>query len=303
MMHNIYENISNNYTVMNIDDCIKILNIKYRDDILIIDILSKILSSLYPFKFNNIITKDMIDDFNKTIKYFTYIGYLKYFIIDYNILSSYINKYKKLINSAKPGSKNSLKGKTFEIINTINNVKREIDYKDIKKYIDSKINMIKLMDSNDIDLNAMKEDIKNYYNKINNYYNDIKYMYDKNNIFIENTNDFEDFGDFEISQAINDNFEHIKNTEIIVSEYYNKLIEKINIYDETVSSLYNDYTNQVNNYKKMIEDVNEVYESELNNNIEYDFEFKNVEKPYESYYGMNVKLRYFLKFALDILLK
>jgi vacuolar protein sorting-associated protein 26 len=31
---------------------------------------------------------------------------------------------------------------------------------------------------------------------------------------------------------------------------------------------------------------------ELRSTVEYDFEFKNVEKQYESYFGINVKLRY-----------
>jgi hypothetical protein len=33
---------------------------------------------------------------------------------------------------------------------------------------------------------------------------------------------------------------------------------------------------------------------ELKQNGTYDFEFKNIEKQYESYVGINVKLRYFL---------
>ena len=32
---------------------------------------------------------------------------------------------------------------------------------------------------------------------------------------------------------------------------------------------------------------------ELRSTVTFDFEFKNVEKQYESYYGINVKLRYF----------
>ncbi len=31
---------------------------------------------------------------------------------------------------------------------------------------------------------------------------------------------------------------------------------------------------------------------ELRNNASFDFEFKNIEKQYESYHGINVKLRY-----------
>jgi vacuolar protein sorting-associated protein 26 len=33
---------------------------------------------------------------------------------------------------------------------------------------------------------------------------------------------------------------------------------------------------------------------EMRNNQSFDFEFKNVEKQYESYHGINVKLRYAL---------
>ena len=33
---------------------------------------------------------------------------------------------------------------------------------------------------------------------------------------------------------------------------------------------------------------------EMRNNQSFDFEFKNVEKQYESYHGINVKLRYVL---------
>jgi vacuolar protein sorting-associated protein 26 len=36
---------------------------------------------------------------------------------------------------------------------------------------------------------------------------------------------------------------------------------------------------------------------EMRNNQSFDFEFKNVEKQYESYHGINIKLRYVLGMA------
>jgi vacuolar protein sorting-associated protein 26 len=36
---------------------------------------------------------------------------------------------------------------------------------------------------------------------------------------------------------------------------------------------------------------------EMRNNQAFDFEFKNVEKQYESYHGINVKLRYVLRYT------
>jgi vacuolar protein sorting-associated protein 26 len=37
---------------------------------------------------------------------------------------------------------------------------------------------------------------------------------------------------------------------------------------------------------------------ELRSSTSYDFEFKNVEKMYESYHGINVKLRYFVRVTI-----
>jgi vacuolar protein sorting-associated protein 26 len=38
---------------------------------------------------------------------------------------------------------------------------------------------------------------------------------------------------------------------------------------------------------------------EMRNNQSFDFEFKNVEKQYESYHGINVKLRYFIRVTVS----
>ena len=38
---------------------------------------------------------------------------------------------------------------------------------------------------------------------------------------------------------------------------------------------------------------------EMRNNQAFDFEFKNVEKQYESYHGINVKLRYYTPLLSD----
>ncbi|CAF2840750.1 unnamed protein product [Rotaria sp. Silwood2] len=106
----------------------------------------------------------------------------------------------------------------------------------------------------------------------------------------------------------------LENELLQLRERYNELIEHAN----TLQSELNDARKQfherekvkkIRNFLKMLNDRSTIHEflnlskllafpGELTESTSIDFTFPNVEKPYESYIGINIKLRYFLRLTI-----
>lgn len=158
--------------VINIDECLFVLYLKYRNDIIISECVKKIKKALFPFKYNDIVNFKMLKNFNDAMSFFSKTHVLEYFNYDYEILLNYLNPYNTIISEFEDGSKNILKNKTFESLYKIFDINvSQISYtnNETNVYTKRKIDdLIKLIKDNILEeINKLEAEIKLINNNVN----------------------------------------------------------------------------------------------------------------------------------------
>ncbi|CCU56391.1 unknown similar to AMEV156 [Mythimna separata entomopoxvirus 'L'] len=273
MVHTYINRVNKTINVLNIDECINALYIKYTNDILITRILSDIEYIIFEFTTNDFVSEDMIKSYKRIINTFIQTKNIKYFHDDYIILYMYISFYSKIIYNFKPNDKNILKNKTFEIPENINNVY-------INKYINLNIENILLETirknyNNNIDtqtiINLLRTDVE-FNNSIRNYINYI--INNTNNINIDknllNDSNFISniISKIKINDIISENIKNNDNFKSTVNAYISKNIsDSINSreFEININNILEQLSNRNFNIDKIIS--NDYFKNNLNNYI------------------------------------
>jgi hypothetical protein len=263
---------TNAYNVMNIDECIFFLHLKYNDDLIIDDMLRKIKKSLFLFKINDVVTQNMLDKYNHAINLFYETYSFNKFEVDYGILLDYLNPYNRIISSMHCGDKNILKYvKIPDSMSTIYDIK-------LNNYVNLKIAQKILYIENVIDTLKSRKYVDNgnitpicfhndEYEKFNNedlfYSPDIKYELSTDKICTKykNLDNVMDDIEREVDYGKNNILEKYAYLDNIIEDIEKEVIHKKNIAVEKIEKMDTEIMNNIYTldeklaiYEKQLED-------------------------------------------------
>ncbi|BAO49494.1 prominin [Alphaentomopoxvirus acuprea] len=245
--------------IINIAECIFLLELKYQNNDYILSILNKIKYFISQFTNLDFLTKKMIEDYyeatNSLFYLYNDVKFLRDYAILFNYLSPYnntINKlYSYMINNNKNEIQNSLKNKAFEHISIIYDIDKEQDTTKIEKISQEYIDKIKSLEHKNIDIS-----------KIENIINDINQLPDVLNRILNIESSIESIKNI-TSPDISNKLINIESAiDNIINDTFKKINDDITDVNENIQSI----TSQLEQNTYTTDEINKLL-NELNDTL------------------------------------